>query len=179
MKRIELEFIIEELLSEFRLEKELEKKIDEFGILSDEIDRVKHRLDELLMEYRGIESILRPMLEELTQMKVSSIRTNYYLISIKRKGYERINYSYKDGFELALTKVNKSTKKLLEEILHSTKSITNVVSTIGVQRLGEGGILTSLFNRLKGLVGRVVPKLKKGNRELDTFHRIVEKVFFV
>jgi hypothetical protein len=50
-------------LNEFRFENDIESKIDEFGILSDKIDKVKKELNELSNRYKEIEGELRPILE--------------------------------------------------------------------------------------------------------------------
>ena len=52
-------------LNEFRFENDIESKIDEFGILSDKIDKVKMELSELSNRYKEIEGELRPTLEQL------------------------------------------------------------------------------------------------------------------
>ena len=52
-------------LNEFKFENDIESKIDEFGILSDKIDKVKKELSELSNRYKEIEGELRPTLEQL------------------------------------------------------------------------------------------------------------------
>jgi len=66
-------------LWEFRLETDIQIKIDEFGKLSDKIDRVKNELETLSERYRGIEDEIRPVLEELNKMGTKSLRTKSYL----------------------------------------------------------------------------------------------------
>jgi len=51
-------------LWEFRLETSIEKKIDEFGILSDKIDKVKSELEEMMNRYKVMEGEIRPVLEQ-------------------------------------------------------------------------------------------------------------------
>jgi septation ring formation regulator EzrA len=88
MKRIELKELIREiLLTEFQRDKEIETKINEFGELSDEIDRVKNQLEGLRKRYSQLEGELRPILEHLYQYNQKSVQTEKYLVSIKRKGY--------------------------------------------------------------------------------------------
>ena len=113
-------------LNEFRFENEIESKIDEFGILSDKIDKVKMELSELSNRYKEIEGELRPTLEQLTIQNQKSIQTKRYLVTLKRMGYNRENFKYKESFEKSLTKVNQQTKKALEDILQSTKTVSRV-----------------------------------------------------
>jgi mRNA-degrading endonuclease RelE of RelBE toxin-antitoxin system len=91
-------------------------------------------------------------------------------------GYEKVNLKYKETFEEGLKKVNKQTRKLLEELLQSTQSISNVVSSIGVQRVREEGLFTDVYRRLKSLVMRVVPSLKRMNTEMDGFQLVMKKM---
>jgi hypothetical protein len=55
-------------------------------------------------------------------------------------GYDGENLKYKEWFEESLTKVNQKTKKILEGILQSIKTISSVVSSIGVQEIEENGL---------------------------------------
>jgi len=104
-------------LNEFRFERDIESKIDEFGILSDKIDKVKMELSELSNRYKEIEGELRPILEQLNIQNQKSIQTKRYLVTLKRMGYNRDNFKYKESFEKSLTKVNQQTRKILEDIL--------------------------------------------------------------
>jgi DNA gyrase/topoisomerase IV subunit A len=113
-------------LNEFKFERDIESKIDEFGILSDKIDKVKMELSELSNRYKEIEGELRPTLEQLTIQNQKSIQTKRYLVTLKRMGYNRENFKYKESFEKSLTKVNQQTKKALEDILQSTKTVSRV-----------------------------------------------------
>ena len=107
MKRIELKELIREvLLNEFQRNKEIESKINEFGELSDEMDRVKNHLEGLKKRYSQLEEELRPVLEHLHQFNQKSVQTERFLVSIKRMGYEKVNYRYKEVFEESLEKVN-------------------------------------------------------------------------
>jgi chromosome segregation ATPase len=177
MNRIELKELIKELiLKEYRMEPSVLKLIDEYGELNDEIDELKNRLEGLKSRYSEIENHIRPLLEELRKYGHKSVQTEKYLISIKRMGYEKVNLKYKETFEEGLKKVNKQTRKLLEELLQSTSSISNVVSSIGVQRVKEEGLFTDVFRRLKGLVMKVVPSLKRMNTEMDMFQLVMKKM---
>ena len=102
-------------LNEFRFENDIESQIDEFGILSDKIDKVKMELSELSNRYKEIEGELRPTLEQLQIQNQKSIQTKKYLVTLKRMGYNRDNFKYKESFEKSLTKVNQQTKKVLEK----------------------------------------------------------------
>jgi chromosome segregation ATPase len=176
MRTTELRGVIREIIKEFRTESSINTLIDEFGELNDEMDVLKNQLEGLKKRYSEIEDQIRPLLEELRIHGQKSVQTEKYLVSIKRIGYEKVNLKYKESFEEGLTKVNKQTRKLLEELLQSTKSISNVVSSIGVQRVKEEGLITDIFRRLKSLVLKVVPSIRNVNRELDGFHSLVKRM---
>ena len=169
------ETIREILFKEFLPDKNIESKIDEFGRLSDKIDRVKNELERLNSEYRMMEKELRPVLEELEKFDLKSIRTKNYLLSIKRMGYNRENYKYKEVFEKSLTKVNKQTQRVLKELLQQTKTITKVVSSIGVQPIGEN-IFKGILNKLRTMVRRLLPSVKKVRTDLDELEKISLKI---
>jgi len=70
-------------LWEFRLETDIQIKIDEFGKLSDKIDRVKSELETLSERYRGIEDEIRPVLEELNKMGTKSCKYPFFQTALK------------------------------------------------------------------------------------------------
>jgi hypothetical protein len=90
-------------------------------------------------------------------------------------GYDRENFKYKESFEESLTKVNQKTKKILEEILQSTKTISRVVSTIGVQKIDENG-LGDLWKRLVKGFKLYLSVLKKNNSELDGLNKLLGRM---
>ena len=88
MKQIELKELIREvLLTEFQRGREIESKINEFGELNDEIDRVKNHLEGLKKRYSQLEGELRPVLENLYQHNQKSVQTLKFLVSIKKMGF--------------------------------------------------------------------------------------------
>ena len=162
-------------LSEYKIETSIDKKIDEFGKISDEIDKVKSILDRLTKKYRVIENELRPVLEQLHQQNQKSLLTKKYLVTLKRMGYSRDNYQYKESFEKSLTKVNQQTRRVLEDILQSTKTITTVVSSIGVQRIDEIS-LKSMLQRVFSSFKRFVSPLKRNTKNIDGLNSILKKM---
>jgi seryl-tRNA synthetase len=143
---------------------EMNAKIDEYAELSNEIDVLNSRLKKLKSKYSSLEGELRPVLEELTELEQSSLNTEKYLLTIKRKGYSRTTYSYKDAFVAAISKVNAQTRRVLNELYEATAKTHKVASSIGVQSLKENKLksLISFVSRLfKGLRGSI--KKLRGN----------------
>ena len=162
-------------LNEFRFKNDIESKIDEFGILSDKIDKVKMELSELSNRYKEIEGELRPILEQLHIQNKKSIQTNKYLVTLKRMGYNRDNFKYKESFEESLTKVNQQTRKVLEDILLSTKTVSRVVSTIGVQRMDEIS-LKSMLKKLVSPFKKLFGRLKMNTKRIDGLNGVLKRM---
>ena len=162
-------------LNEFRFDNDIESKIDEFGILSDKIDKVKMELSELSNRYKEIEGELRPTLEQLTIQNKKSIQTKRYLVTLKRMGYNRDNFKYKESFVESLTKVNQQTKKVLEDILLSTKTVRRVVSTIGVQRMDEIS-LKSMLKKLVSPFKKLFSRLRLNNKSMDDLNGVLRRM---
>ena len=162
-------------LNEFRFENDIESKIDEFGILSDKIDKVKMELKELSNRYKEIEDDLRPILEQLHIQNKKSIQTKKYLVTLKRMGYNRENFKYKESFVESLTKVNQQTKKVLEDILLSTKTVSRVVSTIGVQRMDEIS-LKSMLQKLISPFKKLFSRLNLNTMRLDDLNGVLKRM---
>lgn len=163
-------------LVEFRLDTSVEEKIDEFGELSDQMDRIKQELTQIKNRYGQLEDELRPVLEELKDQHEQSLQTQKYLVSIKRKGYSRESYKYKESFEESLTKVNSQTRKLLEDLLKSTKTTTRVISSVGVQRLDESPILKRVIQKIKNVFRGVFRSFRKTKKEMDTLQSLSKKM---
>ena len=162
-------------LNEFKFKNDIESQIDEFGILSDKIDKVKMELSELSNRYKEIEGELRPTLEQLTIQNKKSIQTKRYLVTLKRMGYNRDNFKYKESFVESLTKVNKQTKKVLEDILLSTKTVSRVVSTIGVQRMDEIS-LKSMLKKLVSPFKKLFSRLRNTNKNIDGLNGLLKRM---
>lgn len=176
-KSILKEIIREEIqsLNEMKVDPSVEKEINEFGELANEIDRITSQLQTLKSRYSQIEEGLRPILEELDSLQQKSLQTNKYLVTIKRKGYERENMSYKTAFEEALTKVNAQTRNVLNEILNKTKSISKIASSVGVQRIGEN-VLSKVISKIKSLFTGVLSKFKNVNKSMDVLQNLSKKL---
>ena len=140
------------------------------------MDEIKHQLIQIKKRYGELEDELRPVLEELEDHQKKSLLTEKYLVTIKRKGYTRESYKYKQSFEESLTKVNSQTRKLLEDLLKSTKSTTRVLSSLGVQKFEESSIFRLISRKIKGFFGRVFSSFRKTKKELNTLQSLSRKI---
>lgn len=168
--------IKETLLMELEITPGLEAQIEAFAELSDEIDRATAHLNKLKTKFSYLEDTLRPVMEDLDEQSQSAIQTKKYLLTIKRKGYDRTNVKYKEAFEQSLTKVNTQTRRILEEVLESTKSTTRVVSKLGVQPVTESNILQRIVGKLRGIWGKLTNKLKRNKKDLNTLLQLAKKI---
>ena len=176
MNMIQLKSLIREvILQEFQLDKSIEKKIDEFGELSDQMDEIKHQLSKLKKRYGELEGELRPVLEGIQHHQQKSLQTERYLVTIKRRGYSRESYKYKESFEESLTKVNEQTKRLLKELLESTKTTSRVLSSVGVQPVEEN-ILRRVMSKIRGVFSRVLRSFRTSGKEMNTLLSLSKKM---
>ena len=90
-------------------------------------------------------------------------------------GYNRDNFKYKESFEESLTKVNQQTKKVLEDILQSTKTVSKVVSTIGVHRMDEIS-LKSMLKKLVSPFKKLFSRLKLNNKSIDGLNGLLKRM---
>lgn len=167
-----LKKIIDEiLLKEFDATgSDLEKEIQEYADISDEIDRLQAQMKQLESRFEQLDAKFVKMLEtletELGSSKETFIRAKNILITIKRKGYERTDYKYKMAFEWLNERVSPQMKKLVANYLESKKTITWVDSKLGVQREGKinENWLTDLVGKVRGFFIKVIANLRKTNQ---------------
>lgn len=151
-------------------DKDLAEKIKRFAELSDKIDEIKNNLNTLKSEYDDIEVHLRPILEQLNNTKDKALQVEKILVTIKRKGYERENVSYKDAFNWLYSRVNSQMKAIIDEALEKNKTLTKIASSIGVQKLSENKLrksLTSVVGRITSLLKPFISFLSKKNQEIE------------
>ena len=169
------EFIREVIIQEFQMDKGIEQKIDEFGELSDQMDEIKYQLSKLKKRYGELEGELRPILEGIKEHQQKSLQTEKYLVTIKRRGYSRESYKYKESFEESLTKVNEQTRRLLKELLETIKTTSRVLSSVGVQPVEEN-ILKRVISKIRGVFSRVLRSFRISGKELDSLLKLSKKM---
>jgi hypothetical protein len=169
------EFIREVIIQEFQMDKGIEQKIDEFGELSDQMDEIKYQLSKLKKRYGELEGELRPVLEGIKEHQQKSLQTEKYLVTIKRRGYSRESYKYKESFEKSLTKVNEQTRRLLKELLESTKTTSRVLSSVGVQPVEEN-ILKRVIDKIRVVFSRVLRSFRTSGKEMNTLLSLSKKM---
>jgi chromosome segregation ATPase len=146
---------------------ELVAQIKEFAELSDEIDRVSAKLKLLQNKYKNLEDIIRPVLEELDETKDKALEVENILVTIKRKGFDRTSYAYKDALEWVRKKINPAMQKIVDDSLKQTEKTATIASQIGVQKLEEESKFSQFVDRLKGAWKSFTQRLDALNNKLS------------
>ncbi len=149
-----------ELINEkVTIDKSLQSEIDELGELTKQIDRIKKQLQPLQKRYGEVVENVIPIIEKLDK---ETITTNNFVMRIIRKGYERETFQYKEGFLNGLNKVNKNTKRILQQILDETKKLTQINPSFSVTPIGEGvgDKLKVWYNKFKMMVRKLTKNFK-------------------
>ena len=146
----------------------IQSEIDELGQLTDKIEKLKKQLQPLQKRYGKVVEDIIPFIDKVDK---ETLTTNNFVMKIIRRGYERENYSYKEGFLNGLNKVNENTKRILQQILEETKKLTKINPSFSVKPIGEGreGQLYSWYKWFKVVIKRLLKNFKgisDGNRML-------------
>ena len=151
---------LKELISEkVVVDSKIQSEIDELGILSQQIEKIKKQLQPLQKRYGEVVEEIIPVIDKLDK---ETLTTNNFVMKIIRRGYERENYSYKEGFLNGISKVNENTKRILKEILEETKKLTKINPSFSVKPIGEGvgDKLKVWYNKFKMLVRKLTKNFK-------------------
>ena len=151
---------LKELISEkVVVDSKIQSEIDELGILSQQIEKIKKQLQPLQKRYGEVVEEIIPVIDKLDK---ETLTTNNFVMKIIRRGYERENYSYKEGFLNGISKVNENTKRILKEILEETKKLTKINPSFSVKPIGEGreGQLYSWYKWFKVVIKRLLKNFK-------------------
>lgn len=160
--------------ADFSNNEDLSKEIEEYADLADQIDRLNAQIKLLEKRYKELDSKFINMLdkleEELGNSKETFIRAKNILITIKKRGGDRTSFKYKEAFEWLYERVNPQMKKLIDETLEANKTISQVKSSLSVQReskLSESWI-GDVFNKVKSFFANNILKLRKTNQSANT-----------
>jgi chromosome segregation ATPase len=146
---------------------ELTAQIKEFAELSDEIDQLTARLKLLEKKYKGLEEVIRPVLDELDETKDKALEVENILVTIKRKGYERTSFAYKEALEWVRERINPAMRKIVDDSIEATAKTSRIASQIGVQKIEEQSVLDKIVNTLKGYWSKITQKLSAANNKLS------------
>jgi len=175
MKHVKL---FEQFVNEAKIEDpELAAKVAKYYDLQKRIDMLKSTLATMNAEAKelGFEDEIRPLFDSMKEIGDRLALTDGYIVKITRYGGTSTTYRYKEAFELALTKVNASTEKVLQEALESTKKISTVSHSFNVEKVQEN-LATKLFSLLKGYVRSFLNVFKKEDKNIADANKELEKI---
>lgn len=167
---------------------QLESELSEMAALSDEMDRVKAQLKELENRFKPLDDKFRQILEAMDETQVNFLRIKNLLVTIKRKGYDRVDYKYKEAYLALRNKVNTKMKKQMDDFLEfgetlsgdKIRKVTKVKSSLGVQRiegkLREENFLTAGWTKLKNFFNKGLQMFNKRNQEISNDIDKLEKM---
>jgi methyl-accepting chemotaxis protein len=157
---------------------DLKEQVKEFARLSDQIDEISSTLKKLKNRYDELNVVLLPLLEELEETKEKALEVEDILITIKRKGYSRVSYGYREAFDYLFKGVNADMKRIAQEALDKTAKTAQVASSIAVQKRGINE--SKITDALSKYWGSFISKLKSYNNKLDNhineFRRRIESL---
>ena len=164
MKKLELRKMIrEELLKEkesrdfIKSDKELVVAIKAYGMQSTELEKKKANIQKQLDEIEEIESTQKKQFRDIekfmNRVELHKKKADKWVAKLEEQlKYQRIVLNYKSLYQEALNLVDKSTKKLLENMAAIQTELKSV-ETINVLKIlkNESIIIESIWDKLKGL----------------------------
>ena len=153
------------------VDNKIQNEIDELGELTTKIEHLKKQLQPLQKRYGEVVEEITPIIDRLDK---ETITTNNFVMKIIRRGYERENVSYKEGFLNGLNKVNENTKNILKQILEETKKLSKIKPSFSVEPIGEGisNTLKKWYNKFK----MMVRKLSKNFKGISDGNKILRRL---
>jgi hypothetical protein len=149
--------------------------VKEFYELQQEMNTMKSRLKEMEARFKGFEGIIKPMLDEMKELGDKLAMAGEFVIKVNKFGGERMDASYKDAFENALSKVNAATKGVLQEALEASKKVTQVKHSIDIQPANQlqEGIMDRISGAFKGILSRLDQKVNNAAKAVEDFINLV------
>jgi hypothetical protein len=155
---------------------EISSKIAYFYELQDRIGSLSLELEKYKEEFKEFEELITPLMDSMKILKDKVAKTDNYVINIVRAGGDKSNYSYKTAFEVSLTKVNASIRRILEEELEATKSISKVKHSFKIDKLSEAKSSEKARNFVRRITNVVTNNIKKEFNVIDTANKILQKL---
>jgi hypothetical protein len=149
--------------------------VKEFYELQQEMNTMKSRLKEMEARFKGFEGVIKPMLDEMKELGDKLAMAGEFVIKVTKFGGERMDASYKDAFENALSKVNAATKNVLQEALEASKKVTQVKHSIDIQPANslQEGIMDRITGAFKGILSRLDQKVNNAAKAVEDFINLV------
>jgi hypothetical protein len=158
-------------LSEMEVPSDMNDLVEKFATLSDQIDVMKAKLKEMETEYRKYSDVLKPLMSEVAEVGDVALRTEKFLITIKKKGYEYDRAGYQEAFQTLYSKVNPAIKRIADDILKANTTLVKVAPKLGVQKndnITEINIMNTLKDKFIYYINKLSLRLDKNSKIIDT-----------
>lgn len=167
MKHIKLfeQFINEKIIDDAQIN----QTIQEFHKLQMRIAELESELKQKKAQFKEFDDQIQPILEGMKETGDKLAVTETHVVKISRFGYERATASYKDAFDLALTKVNSSTKKILEEALAASIKVSKISASYSIDtKITEANILQRFIASIKKASSDFINIFRKESKNIDS-----------
>ena len=160
---------IREFLNEAEInDPEIQEKISYFYEFQDKMAKLQQELDGYAIEFKEFEQQLAPLMDAMKLTKDKLATTADYVVEITRWGGERYSASYKDAFELALTKVNAATQNILNESLEASKKLSRTKHSFKIRpSITEASLIDRVIGVVKDIVKGFLGIFKKNVDKID------------
>lgn len=167
MKHIKL---FEQFINEKNVDDaQINQTIQEFHKLQMRIVELESELKQKKAEFKQFDDQIQPIIEGMKETGDKLAVTETHVVKISRFGYERATASYKDAFDLALTKVNSSTKKILEEALAASIKVSKISASYSIDtKITEANILQRFIASIKKAASDFVNIFRKESKNIDS-----------
>jgi|DEB19_MinimDraft_2_1074335.scaffolds.fasta_scaffold00120_17 hypothetical protein len=169
--------INEEFVNEINIEDtEITETISEFYELQMQILQLQSELKQKQAQFKKFDTNIQPIIDGMKETGDKLGVTEKYVVKVSRFGYERTTASYKDAFELALSKVNGATQKILKEALVATEKVGSVANSYTIDQMNEANIFQKIISTLKDISSKFVNMFKKESKNIDAANNDLKKI---
>ena len=161
LKRQHLDQFNEFSLVEFQKDADVESKLREFYQLAQKVAALSTELKSAQAKLGTLEEDITA---ELERANGNASETKEFVAKIERKGYDRSGPKYKEAFQLLLSKVNPALKKIAEEALEATKSVTTIKPQIAVGKRSQNPLFeTGMWEKVKNILRKIASRISGYN----------------
>lgn len=169
--------INEAYVNEVKIEDaEITETISEFYELQMQILQLQSELKQKQAQFKQFDANIQPIIDGMKDTGDKLGVTEKYVVKVSRFGYERTTASYKDAFELALSKVNGATQKILNEALAATEKVSAVSHSYTIDQMNEANIFQKIVSAIKDVASKFVNMFKKESKNIDAANNDLKKL---
>lgn len=157
----------------------LKNQIKDFYDLQMEVSELEAKLNEAKQKFGQVKELLDPVIGSMKEVNQKLLDVEDYVIEVKKHSYDRSSVSYKDAFELGLSKVNEATRKILLQAAEAQTKISKVGASFSIKKknkLGEvsfsynldGDTVKKLKDKLMGVINKFTNLFAKESENIET-----------